>query len=47
MDENLIRYPFILLPFFDFLLAGDVKFSVLVESDRKLHLRITCAASEN
>jgi hypothetical protein len=48
VDENLIRYPFILfVSFFDFLLADDVKFSVLIESDRKLNPRVTCAAAEN
>ena len=48
VDENLIRDPFILfVSFFDFLLADDVKFSVLIESDRKLNPRVTCAAAEN
>lgn len=48
VDENLIRDPFILfVSFFDFLLADDLKFSVLIESDRKLNPRVTCAAAEN
>jgi hypothetical protein len=45
VDENLIRDPFILfVSFFDFLPADDVKFSVLIKSDRKLN---RCAAAEN
>ena len=48
VDENLIRDPFILfVSFFDFLLADDLKFSVLIESDRKLNPRVTCAAAKN
>src|SRR2546421_6319180 len=48
VDENLMRHPFILfVSFFDFLPADDVKFSVPIESDRKLNPRVTCAAAEN
>ena len=43
-----MRFPFMLfVSFLDFLLANDTKFSVFVESDRKLNLRITSAAAEN
>src|ERR1041384_1581366 len=43
-----MRFPFMLfVSFLDFLLANDMKFSVFVESDRKLKLRITSAAAEN
>ena len=42
------EFPFMLfVSLLDFLLANDMKFSVFVESDRKLKLRITSAAAEN
>jgi hypothetical protein len=42
------EFPFMLfVSLLDFLLANDMKFSVFVESARKLKLRITSAAAEN